>query len=732
MATTNSISSLLSQIPDANLRAELSRAVEEALRDRHFGLVFEEHLPEVQALSGVTIRIGTRVAIAEEPLNCTWRVESLETRGVAQWAKLRREGGLEGEIQRRDDVNVASLIPVARYGEAIYPSLRAMERLERAPDAPFHSIINADNYHALQLLLYGYQRAFDVIYIDPPYNTGARDWKYNNDYIDKNDRFRHSKWLSMMKKRLLLAKKLLKPDGVLVVAIDENEVHHLGCLLDELFPGYSRQLVTIVTNQKGVAQGRLSRVEEYAYFCFGPNVTLAAQNDDLLSPDRREQKRFQTPRWEWLLRGGTNSRREDRKNLFFPIYIDPTIPTITSVGEPLDLSEKPELNNEKTVAWAIRGDGSLGNWRVSPPTLREYIKKGYVKLGGYDAQRKTWTILYLGEKAQKQIEEGTITIIGRDPKTEVVQLGYAFGEQRQIKTVWHRGTHDAGTYGSSLLRIILGEGGLFAFPKSLYAVRDALNTIVRDKPDALILDFFAGSGTTLHATCLLNAEDGGNRRCVLVTNNEVSESEAKALTKQGFKPGDEEWEREGICRAVTIPRCKYAINGARDDGTPLGGTYLSGRALSEGFEANLQAFSLDFLDPLAVIRGGRFSDIAPILWLLAGARGDLISDEDIADESKAWIWPQNSEMMVCRDDTRFGEVLEELEGLEARLTTRLRHIFLVTNAREAWMEWRETLLALLPHVQVHQLYRDYLENYRLGENRTITDESLVSTLDEEP
>ncbi len=736
MATTNSISSLLSQIPDANLRAELSRAVEEALRDRQFGLVFEEHLPEVQALVGVPIRKATRVAIAGEPLNCTWRVENIETRGTTQWADLRREGGLEGEIERREGknaVNVSALIPVARYGEAIYPSLRALEdsRVERAPGAPFHSIINADNYHALQLLLYGYQRAFDVIYIDPPYNTGARDWKYNNDYIDKNDRFRHSKWLSMMKKRLILAKKLLNPNGVLVVAIDENEVNHLGCLLHELFPDYTRQLVTIVTNQKGVAQGRLSRVEEYAYFCFGSNVILSPQSDDLLSPDRKEQKRFQTPRWEWLLRGGTNSRREDRKKLFFPIFIDPTTPTITSIGDPLDFNEMPEPSEEKMVAWPIRGDGSFGNWRVSPTTLREYVKKGYVKLGGYDAKRKTWTVLYLGEKAQRQIEEGAITIVGRDPKTEVVELGYASGEQRQIKTVWHRGTHDAGTYGSSLLRIILGEGGLFAFPKSLYAVQDALQTLLSNKPDALILDFFAGSGTTLHATCLLNAEDGGNRRCVLVTNNEVSESEAKALAKQGFKPGDEAWEREGICRAVTIPRCKYAINGQRDDGTKLLGNYLSGRALSDGFEANLQAFSLDFLDPLSVMRGSRFEDIAPILWLMAGARGDLISPQEIADETQAWIAPKGSEFVVCRDDTRFGETLSWLESLGEAERARVRHIFLVTNAREAWMEWREILSALLPGVEVHQLYRDYLENYRLGENRAITDESLISTLDED-
>ena len=432
-----------------------------------------------------------------------------------------------------------------------------------------------------------------------------------------------------------------------------------------------------------------------------------------------------------MLRGGTNSKREDRKNLFFPIYIDPTIPAITEIGEPLNIEELPEINDDKTVAWPIRGDDSLGNWRVSAPTLRKFVKEGYVKLGGYDKKRKTWTVLYLGNKAQQQIEEGAIKIASRDPKTNVVELEFVAGEQRQIKTVWHRGTHDAGTYGSSMLRNILGEGGLFAFPKSLYAVQDALNTVISDKPNALILDFFAGSGTTLHATLLLNAEDDGNRRCVLVTNNEVSETEEKALTRKGFKPGDEEWEREGICQAVTIPRCKFTINGQRDDGTPLPGNYLGGRALSEGFEANLQAFSLDFLDPLGVERGGKFADIAPILWLMAGARGALISAADIADKSKPYLWPAGSQFLVCLHDERMGETLTYLRAMPDDERAQLRYIFIVTNAREAWNEWSAVLETIIPGIKVRQLYYDYLENYRLGENRRITDESLVGSLDQD-
>ena len=386
------------------------------------------------------------------------------------------------------------------------PALVPVDSVANGPaDAPWHTLIEADNYHALQLLDYLYAGQVDCIYIDPPYNTGARDWKYNNDYVDGNDGWRHSKWLAFMEKRLKLAKRLLKPDtGVLIVTIDEHEVHHLGMLLEREFPEAWRQLVTIVINQKGVAQGRLSRAEEYALFCFNPGVTLAAHHDDLLSPDRGDSKRFQTPRWEWLLRGGTNSRREDRYGLFFPITVDPEKRKIIEIGDPLPPDQQPDLSNlsDRRTAWPLRTDGTLGNWRVSPPTLRLLLAKGYVKLGGFDEARGTWTILYLGQKAQNQIEAGAIEIVDRHEVTGEVTVRYTETQQRSIKTVWHRATHDAGNYGSSLLRGILGEGGKFSFPKSLYATRDAVAAVVRDRPNALIADFFAGSGTTLNAVNL--------------------------------------------------------------------------------------------------------------------------------------------------------------------------------------------------------------------------------------
>lgn len=581
----SAIDTLIAQIGDPRLRERLAAEWNNAKKEKKFGLVFEDHLPELLPLHGAKPRKGDLVCRRTGALKDVLQVKQVRD-GVATCIRPSSETHPSEPNRAAAEVvefAVEELLVAREFGEPIFPALVPVDAVANGPaDAPWHTLIEADNYHALQLLDYLYAGQVDCIYIDPPYNTGARDWKYNNDYVDGNDGWRHSKWLAFMEKRLKLAKRLLKPDtGALIVTIDEHEVHHLGMLLEREFPEAYRQLVTIVINQKGVAQGRLSRAEEYALFCFNPGVTLAAHHDDLLSPDRGDSKRFQTPRWERLLRGGTNSRREDRYGLFFPITVDPEKRKIIGIGDPLPPDQQPDLSNlsNRRTAWPLRTDGTLGNWRVSPPTLRVLLDKGYVKLGGFDEARGTWTILYLGQKAQNQIEAGVIEIVDRHEVTGEVTVRYTETQQRSIKTVWHRATHDAGNYGSSLLRGILGEGGKFSFPKSLYATRDAVATVVRDRPNALIVDFFAGSGTTLNAVNLLNATDGGQRRCIIVTNNEVSAEEASSLSARGLQPGDAEWEAQGICRLVTWSRSKYTILGQRDDGSVLGGEYLTGKTV---------------------------------------------------------------------------------------------------------------------------------------------------------
>jgi adenine-specific DNA-methyltransferase len=691
------IEDLIMDIADPRLRSQLADEVGKLKARKKFGLVFEEHLPEMVELPGVPVKTGARVVRRSSKKAGYFVVTAVIN---AKKVSIAPERGGAEETAAKDE-----LVVVKRFGEPMYPALVPIDRISRAADKPYHTLINSDNFHALQLLLYCYEGQIDVIYIDPPYNTGARDWKYNNDFVDTNDQYRHSKWLSMMKRRLELAKRLLKADtGTLIVTIDEHEVHHLGALLEDVFSNLYRQMVTIVINQKGVAQGRLSRAEEYAIFCFAPDAEVIPQEDDLLSPERMDTKVVALPRWERLLRGGTNSRRKDRHKLFFPIHINPTRHEIVKIGEPLPLGKMPNLDvkSPRSVAWPIRTDGSLGNWRVSPPTLRELLAKGYVKLGGFDESRKTWTVLYLGERARQQIEDGDIEIVGRNPITNAVEVAYTSGQQRQIKTVWHRAAHDAGNYGSSLLRTILGEGASFAFPKSLYAVRDSLKILLANKPNAIVLDFFAGSGTTLHATSLLNSEDNGKRRCILVTNNEVGDARERQLSSEGLVPGTEPWEREGICESVTWPRISYSLQGKRADGTPLPGNYLDGRELSQGFEENAQYLKLDFLDPAEVERGEKYEAILPVLWMMAGASGDL----ELSKGSGKYHFPKGSPFCVLIREDHFKE-------FSSKLATRpdITHVFIVTDSAEAFHEMTSHIGKGRRYIQ---LYKSYLDNFKVN------------------
>ena len=217
------IHELLAQVTDEDLRKRLEVEIDKLSKNKKFGLVFEEHIPECTALYDVAIKRGMTVARKNGPISEQYSVLSLRN-GTASCVRKVAEGvsAPKAVVPNVEKFPVDELVAVAQFGEPIYPYLKPMGSVCNAPDSDlWHTLIEADNYHALQLLEYLYAGKVDCIYIDPPYNTGAKDWKYNNDYVDSNDVYRHSKWLSMMKKRLLLAKRLLNPkDSVVVVTID--------------------------------------------------------------------------------------------------------------------------------------------------------------------------------------------------------------------------------------------------------------------------------------------------------------------------------------------------------------------------------------------------------------------------------------------------------------------------------------------------------------------------------
>lgn len=689
---------LIQQIADPALKERILQETNKLLKQKKFGLVFEEHLPECTPLYDVPIRVDSKVAVKTGYVSDIYTVIKIDGEEVLCDRR---------ETHEQKTFKLGELVTVAEFGEPIYPTLKPIDTVENAPsDDLWHSLIEADNYHALQLLEYLYAEKVDCIYIDPPYNTGAKDWKYNNDYVDGSDEYRHSKWLSFIEKRLRIAKKLLNPStGVLIVTIDEHEVHHLRCLLEEVFPDFYIQMITCVTNPTGATQGRFSRIEEYIIYCFAKNASVDSYSDPMIG----ENAVTNTVRWKSLLRSGTSAQREDRKNMFYPVYVDTAKGVVVGAGEALSFEQEPLFDgvNGLQVAWPIRTDGSYGRWSVGADTFRILINKGYVRLGRFDAKRNTYGITYISNETQKMIEDGTVVITGKNEKTGVVNIEYAEEHSQAVRTVWHRKRHNAGVYGTNLISSIIGKSRPFPFPKSLYAVYDSIATVEKHNKNALIVDFFAGSGTTMHAVNLLNASDGGRRRCVMITNNEVSEAESKNLESQGYKPGDFEWEKLGIARYVTWPRTVCSIEGRDINGVPLKKDHIDlGIPMSEGFESNCEYFKLTFLDKTSVALGRQFRELLPVLWMKGGAIGkcpELESDE----LPEMLVLPENK-MAVLIDEIYYSEFDAQLNQ-----HPEIQTVFIVTDSESAY----RTMIRTYEGKACYQLYRDYLDNFRINTGR---------------
>lgn len=647
------INDLVAQIQDEDLRQRIEAELKRVMKHKKFGLVFEDHLPE---------------------------------------------GLNDGPI---------------------YPGLEVVNSVRHAQnDQLWHALIEADNYYALQLLAYLYPGQVDCIYIDPPYNTGARDWKYNNDYVDSADTYRHSKWLSMMKRRLLLAKRLLNPkDSVLIVTIDEKEYLHLGCLLEELFPEAKMQMVSIVHNPGGAIRvDALNRVNEYAFYLFIGDAKPSKSSIVFLPSEAKSESSKdanRSPIWRGLLRGGANPLRQDSPLKFYPILVDKE-GRVVGAGDPLDINARREdytVPEGLTACWPLKQGGVEGRWELKLNTFNERLSQGYVR-AGEERKDGSRSIYYLRNAEIERLEKGELISYGM---TELGFLDIQYNENIERstfpKTVWNNPRHNATEYGSNLIKSIIGKDR-FSYPKSLYAVADSLSFIVDNKPNALIVDFFAGSGTTLHAVNLLNAEDGGHRRCIMVTNNEVSMEEAKSLTAQGYKPGDAEWERLGIAQYVNWPRSVCSINGTDVNGQPLKGEYLGTdhRQMADGFETNAIFFRLNFLDKNNVALGKQFRELLPLLWMKSGAIGTcpILDGEAVPD---MLVLP-NNEFAVLNNEKAFGEFFQQIMENES-----IRMVYLIVDSDAMYREMAKALTTGLfasRHIKTCQLYRDYLDNFRIN------------------
>lgn len=819
---------LIARIQKTDLRMRIEKEVKDLAKQKKFGLVFEKHEPEMTLLYDYPISRGCKVIRKVDDdkklsENILWEVKKV-SRGTATCVHT--------VTKEEQHISVSDLISVAKNGEPIYPCLKYVDSIQKAPDSDlWHTLIEADNYHALQLLAYLYPGMVDCIYIDPPYNSGATDWKYNNNYVDGNDNYRHSKWLAMMESRLLLAKKLLNPENsVLIVTIDEKEYNHLGCLIEELFPEaegdtennykgrVSIQMISSVVAQSGVSRANsFYRTNEFIFFIqFGKSSVqkLVLPNEWQLG--KRESQGAKGIVWNQLRRTGTNSMREDRPNLFYPIIFNQNATSIIDVGESLPTSEHPSsvLENKDgfLYLWPIRPDGREGNWQIGQREFKKRLSKGYIKWG--DILPTGIYLTFLKQGSINKIENKEVEVIGHEPLSGTIIVDSSSYSRSFVPgTQWNIASHDASYKGSQLLNKIIGDR--FDFPKSLYAVHDTLRFFVASNPDALILDFFAGSGTTLHAVNLLNKEDGGHRRCIMVTNNEVSADEETNFRSRGLHKGDEEWEKYGIARYVNWPRTKCSIEGIDVNSQPLNGEYITcntqeitqrriikqlsfdipegtqgikvkkqivalindkkmpqnsvtaecpyivkedasnailfnissfddfleevhedietiyivttnNRAfnaakrelnelpeitktvpvtipMSEGFKANAAFYKLTFLDKEAVSLGTQLDKLLPILWMKAGAHG--VCPDHVEGEYK--VFPENR-MAILIDEYAFDELKEELAK-----HPEIETVYIIDDSEENY----RALAAQINVKSTYQLYRDYLDNFKINIER---------------
>lgn len=352
-------------------------------------------------------------------------------------------------------------------------------------DAPNHILIEGDNLEALTTLAYTQEGKVDVIYIDPPYNTGNKDFIYNDSFVDSEDSFRHSKWLSFMNKRLKLAKQLLSDKGVIFISIDDNEQAQLKLLCDEVLG--SRNFLGLISRATGTTTGQdtgsLGKSCDYM-LCYSLKYNYQIGGIPLSTKDLErysltdENGNFSILQ---LRRTGGEDRREDRPTMFFPI----TAPDGTDV-------------------YPYGPTGYESRWRVGPQKVKEMRKQN---------------LLYF--KKDKKDE------------WKVYYKFYSDNKTKRPSNLWI--DLDGNKKAQIELKDVLGEKA-FDTPKPIQLIKRILE--LTSRTDSTILDFFAGSGTTLHATMQINSEDGGHRKCILVTNNE-----------------------NNICEEVTYERNKRVIQG---------------------------------------------------------------------------------------------------------------------------------------------------------------------------
>ena len=391
------------------------------------------------------------------------------------------EGGQSRDEDEREEIFFNEILAQDEITQLLEPKvLTNAKRIDKDGEKPLDQfnrnengtitdnlIIKGNNLLALHTLKKEFAGKVKLIYIDPPYNTGGL-----GDTFTYNNSFKRSTWLTFMYNRLIAAKDLLRKDGVLIVAIDENEQPHLGVMLKEFFKDYEVHCITIVHNPRGVQGTNFSYTHEYAFFVVPKGKKLIGNR----IIDESEIDFSNLRNW------GGESLRSDAKNCFYPIVVDPKTSEIIEFGEVCEddfhPSKREIIKDGKVYIYPIDNDNIERKWRYARQSVEEIkdLLRARKKSGQWD-----------------------------------VEIGKNFG---QYKTVWIDPKYDANEYGTKIVSRLVPENK-FSFPKSLYNVKDCVYAVVGNDKDAIVLDYHAGSGTTAHAVLELNKEDGGNRKFIM-------------------------------------------------------------------------------------------------------------------------------------------------------------------------------------------------------------------------
>lgn len=682
-ASRDELSLLLERIDDPRLRADIAAHVSLLRRSRRFGLVFDRHLPEAARLPKMKPRAGDRVARRDEADATTWRVLGFtdRTRSTARLQPLTWAGHQWAPDGEPLKLPATDVVVVRDHGEPIHPGLEPYDLIQAGEaDAPTHVALEGENLHALQLLKAthgpaagdGRHGLVDLIYIDPPYNTGSKSWIYNDRYVDEQDQSKSSKWLSFMERRLRAAKPLLRETGVIIVAIGDDEHHRLRMLMDQVFS--TDNFISDVVWQGG-------RKNDSRFVSNGADYMLIYAKDVAALTEQETRWREDKPgvrealeRAEllWEASGGDHAKATKAWRAWLREFKRTGIPS-DAVTRFVTLDEQGR---------PIRTDGNLRSPNPRPNLQYDLLHP----VTGQPVQRHSNGWRYSRGTMTKLIEDGRI-YFGPDHTTGAAEIARLEDMDVQVaESIFAQGRNASAAH----LKDLLGDIKRFPNPKDHNVLARWINLAA--PRDAVVLDFFGGSGSTMEAVLRLNAEDGGTRQCILVTNNELAHKDAAALRKAGYHPGDEQFEAKGVFRHVAHPRIKTVVTGIREDGSVYDET---------GLASNVAFYSLTQLDPGRVRRGREFTAIAPILWMQAGGVGPVIDRE--GDDFT--LTDTYGVLFDTGHRRAFTQAVNERQPGTA---------FIVTDSSATF---RDVAAGLPASVQSVQLYESYLSNFEVNTTR---------------